>query len=107
MGWTPLPIKKATESWIYIIKQRSENIIAVKDLQSDQIQRYTQLILAIYIQANLLHKVIRQIICKQKKNMAKELTEHKILEDDMQSNAGSVSDLDLEFRTETDPTDPE
>ena len=94
MGWTPLLIKKAIEPWIEIIKQRSENIKAVKNLESDLMQKYKQLRLAIYQRANLLHNINKQVICNWKKKMAKDLTEAELQEDNVQSNADSVSDLD-------------
>ena len=39
--------------------------------------------------------------------MAKDLTEVELQEDDTHSNTDSVSNLDWEFETKSDPTDPE
>ena len=57
MGWTPLPIKEAIETWIVIIKQNSKNGAVTKKIHSKLMQLYTQLRLAIYLRANLLDKI--------------------------------------------------
>ena len=97
MGWTPLPIKEAIEAWIVIIKQNSKNGTVTKKMHSELMQLYTQLRLAIYLRANLLNKINKQLIRNRKKRMAKDLTETELDDDDMHSNADSISDVQWEF----------
>ena len=63
MGWTPLPIKETIETRMAIINQKSKNNTVIKNIYSELMQLYTQLRLAIYLQANLLNNINKQIIC--------------------------------------------